>query len=548
MRNPTQVVVFVHIPKCGGSSIFDWISRKYGKTHIAGKLSNVINIEREVSQLRLRNPELDKVIISGHWTWRIHEFLPTRDYEVSYLTMLRHPLERYLSMFHWTNSMNLPIHSFRQYLEDDSHLDGLESFHGGKNLMVTYLGAGDLERAKDVLENQMAAFGLVEDMHPSLAIFAKQLDLDPWDYQATNVSRKSDYVLSPEEEAIVLERNQLDLEFYHWARVLFERRKREVDHSDNGKTSSAHSCVYLEGSSIEEDQFARELLSHGDQLGLVDHIRGELSKAILPNAKINRFALTLVTLYQRQDRHDLSMLWSIVWTAFQGDIALDRLRELIRLQLTQSVDPLGSAYLHLAYYFALEKTCEDHHLTSDHPMVRHAKGVLKRLYSLTLDIGVQDQWRDYYLFQRSGIRQTLILSEAKRNSIMRHVWRLLETNPKSKKPFNIGILGAGGHSSQLETAVKGIRGPHVTSLFDSNPENKTFFGINAQRIETSTPANLHLVLVSSLSYDAQFRSAFREIHGNGIPVFNVYEVTSIESWLECRHSSELQSPLHSEMT
>ena len=218
----TGPLVFVHIPKTGGTSLGDFLRRNVGEEGFAHLWE-----PPEDSELS-RLAECRAVI--GHFHHGLHRRLGV---PCAYATMLRDPVDRVLSHYHYLRHADVPRHE----LARDHGLEAwLEIEPDARNLQVQYLagvfgevGPADLETAKQRLE-RFAVVGLLEHFEASLALMARCFGFGELSYERkrVNPSRPSLDAEQAVTREIVGRHNVLDLELYRFASGLFEQRLQEV--------------------------------------------------------------------------------------------------------------------------------------------------------------------------------------------------------------------------------------------------------------------------------------------------------------------------------
>jgi len=91
-----ETILFLHIPKTGGTSlvqIMEWQYGAYSKSPDADFL--------DLSEWQRFNGKFDKQAAAGHIPYGTHEIF--RDYR--YVTILRHPVDRIISLYHYINQL-----------------------------------------------------------------------------------------------------------------------------------------------------------------------------------------------------------------------------------------------------------------------------------------------------------------------------------------------------------------------------------------------------------------------------------------------------------
>lgn len=87
-----KTIIFLHIPKTGGTSLIDIMEQQYG-TMSRSPDSDFIDMSEWVKF----NEELNCKAVAGHFPYGIHELFA--DYH--YITILRHPVERIVSLYYY---------------------------------------------------------------------------------------------------------------------------------------------------------------------------------------------------------------------------------------------------------------------------------------------------------------------------------------------------------------------------------------------------------------------------------------------------------------
>jgi len=174
----------------------------------------------------------------GHFAFGIHRFLKRR-INFCYLTLLRHPRDRIISLYRHLLYFDVPNPELHQTLVKNEI--GLHEFASTFALPElandqTRRVAGiagpctrrDLEQAKRRLTDDFAFVGLTERFDESVVLLKRQLGwAQPLQYYPANVSRDFEMpIQEPSAEALAAidARNSLDLELYQSAKDAFELR------------------------------------------------------------------------------------------------------------------------------------------------------------------------------------------------------------------------------------------------------------------------------------------------------------------------------------
>jgi len=229
------VDVFIHVPKTGGKSIESLLFSNYNRDKMVPiyrtggqDLSDVFS---QYSDEELLYAEL----IYGHIPHRIHDLI---NRPCSYFTVLRDPVERFLSFYRFVK-YDFDAHPLHQKLQSGEKTieDIIGPNHPESNMMTKLLAGCDtreklfpemLDLAKANLD-KMACFGIQEEFDASCLLLTKKLEWSMPFYQRTNVSSVSkDTVQNTGEitEAIIkkIEKAQyLDIELYGYAKNKFDQ-------------------------------------------------------------------------------------------------------------------------------------------------------------------------------------------------------------------------------------------------------------------------------------------------------------------------------------
>ncbi len=188
--------VYIHIPKCGGSTLRTIISRQIGVKH-------VYYYEPDGQKHMLPSPEValrrafergQVRLVTGHHRFGIHRLLRT---PCSYFSFVRDPIERALSEYFYAYSY--PHHSLRDRILSGALTVGdfLDSFPG--NAQAIQL-AGDTrvpgisweDQACINMRDSLMLTGVSESFDLSVLLLARRLGWRVPLYVPTNVTKLSD--------------------------------------------------------------------------------------------------------------------------------------------------------------------------------------------------------------------------------------------------------------------------------------------------------------------------------------------------------------------
>jgi hypothetical protein len=227
---------FTHIPKTAGTSF------KMGVIYPNVTPERILHFEGIKGLLRDRQKSFD--FLEGHYPYGVHRLVP-RSTPVTYITILREPLDCAISNYYFVKQCDTPYYQHPD-LEDAKHCDlggfydlpkfqnlqtkytaGLLAMNLGRSLPPGLRGRLLLAYAKYNLSNKYHVFGLTERMPEFEHIFAEKMG---WrtvplqeKFQVTQ-GRPKIADLSEATKASVLRGNSLDMQLYVFVEKLFARR------------------------------------------------------------------------------------------------------------------------------------------------------------------------------------------------------------------------------------------------------------------------------------------------------------------------------------
>jgi hypothetical protein len=218
---PKRLVIFLHIPKTGGSTMRGVLDREYGQSHI-------LRVSPDTPTEALHKAGIH--CIYGHCRYGLHQHVRQK---TTYITFLRDPLDRILSMFYYIRSR--PQNKMHDTVKQMSLREFVTTtepriqvpLHNHQTRMISGKKQPDLKTAIDHIKKDFAVVG-VTDMYPeSVFMMRKALGWDDASYKKANVTRKrrKKTDIPPKVKQIVREHNQLDYELYAFAK---ERLRHQI--------------------------------------------------------------------------------------------------------------------------------------------------------------------------------------------------------------------------------------------------------------------------------------------------------------------------------
>lgn len=231
-------VVFIHIPKTGGMTLYSMIRDIYKPSELH-KINPAMESLEKYRHLPQERKEKLKAIY-GHMDYRVRELLPPNS---RYVTLMRNPVERVISHYHYVRrTANDPLRelAMRSSLDDwVARCDLLEMDNGqtrrllGSTESVRFgeCTAEMLERARHNVQQNFALVGITERFDETYGLMSKLFDWPIKHYLPRNVAQqRSSIKETPVRTIRLIEKfNALDMELYEHATRLFAERLGKTD-------------------------------------------------------------------------------------------------------------------------------------------------------------------------------------------------------------------------------------------------------------------------------------------------------------------------------
>lgn len=227
-----KTLIFLHIPKTGGTTLRTIIDRQYkpGEFLIieGARSGNFPRKVKEITEERLKSIK----IMAGHMDVGIHEYL---SFPATYFTLIRDPVDRLVSLYYFIKRKKADRHH-QLLLESnitlkDFVLSGIRNnFNNGQTRVIAGAKYIDteygkcskemLEAAKDNLHKYFSIVGTTERFDETIMLLKKKFNWHlPLYGNNKNVARVRPAIeeLPQETLEIMLELNQLDIELHEYA-------------------------------------------------------------------------------------------------------------------------------------------------------------------------------------------------------------------------------------------------------------------------------------------------------------------------------------------
>jgi len=247
-------LIFMHIPKCGGMSLFSSLAETFG--------SNIVDLydesPRSIGRFRLKMQDQSKMVYCGHFSYGLHDWVGR---DASYVSFVREPVSRLISLYYYCMptlkgkfnpnkgisietmraSLNFPdfFFDFEKCIAGDyspeaffssnsAELDnGMVRRFSGKGLSSDRCNEKDLERAKFVIDNAFSFVGLTERFSESVERIAELFGINLLREKKVNSGDKArqlvgDVSFSDELLSKIREMNKFDILLYEWIEAKFD--------------------------------------------------------------------------------------------------------------------------------------------------------------------------------------------------------------------------------------------------------------------------------------------------------------------------------------
>jgi hypothetical protein len=241
----TRRIIFLHIHKTGGMTIRHFLKRRYRDAsvdirnvpnhgeHTMGPPDRGQNDAFLEKFWALPREQRDAMrVCYGHLSYGLHERLPGPS---TYITLLRDPIDRVLSMHEFQRVKRGLELSLRDYVMNLAHVGDQQTrrLAGGDWARGLPNTDGMLEAAKQHLTDHFAVVGVTELWDETLLVMADTFGWKRLRYDTHNESpgRLRREAVDDEVLEVIRRQNLLDQELYQFARDRFEARLAR-DHPD----------------------------------------------------------------------------------------------------------------------------------------------------------------------------------------------------------------------------------------------------------------------------------------------------------------------------
>lgn len=209
-----NIIIFSHIPKCGGVTMNYILRRHFGLKHIETiqKYQNnkmIFNNDDLLFQIKI-NPFVNSIAGHGFACLDINR-INIKNKNLLFYTMLRNPIDRVFSQYRF---------QVKRYNLSDDFNKWFQEYHISNGIVKHIAGSNNLGLAMDILSNNYQAVGLMEKYDESLLIFKQRLSLQGINlhYKIKNVTNKSerDKEIEYKYKDMVISNNLNDIKLYEF--------------------------------------------------------------------------------------------------------------------------------------------------------------------------------------------------------------------------------------------------------------------------------------------------------------------------------------------
>jgi hypothetical protein len=246
-ERPRPIPLYLHIPKCGGSTItnvlYQQCRSKIRDTHKtrywhrgvyfypAGLFSTSAPLNPDVTTMLTRS---DLTAVAGHFYFGIHRHLMQPSL---YVTVLRNPVSRILSLYDELKAQKRVSTRLEEFVISPP-FQGIDNDQtrriAGFDPSVQEDGSRMLEAAKINLKTHFGVVGLTERIDEALCLMHHVFGWQKYKhYYPRNITlnRTPADSVSPDLKQRIAEQNSLDVQLYHFAGEILDEavRKRGAD-------------------------------------------------------------------------------------------------------------------------------------------------------------------------------------------------------------------------------------------------------------------------------------------------------------------------------
>lgn len=234
----SKKIIFLHIPKAGGTTLHSVIRKNYD----TDKIYTLTGTRQAMIEfMKMPREEINKYdCVQGHMGFGFHKYFED---DIKYITLMRDPLKRVISLYFYI--LRTPQHylfnlltgakmGLKEFVESGATH---ELYDGQTRLLASESGLGitfddkrkldrsDLERAKKHLRDHFALVSTLDQFDEFLIAAQRILGWKDISYEKKNISHKKTETTDIDDHTLrtIGMNNEIDLELYNYAQEFFQK-------------------------------------------------------------------------------------------------------------------------------------------------------------------------------------------------------------------------------------------------------------------------------------------------------------------------------------
>lgn len=246
-----MVVALLHIPKTGGSMLFHLLSKQFPSHQVVVRPDDRDYVARREAGVYVPFDIGDKKLLRAHVDWTLQDYVVQ---QLTYITILRHPIQRTISLFRFVRRQNTHEQRAEALAMDfPTFLDWPRNHHQCHNVMTRWLAGvyndyayhnllqipadapidqflGDSQVMDNVLctakQNlrSLIWFGILERLDQSLDVLNRLMHWHLANPGTINGAEDRQDMVGEDMHQLIIERNRYDMRLYEYANELMDER------------------------------------------------------------------------------------------------------------------------------------------------------------------------------------------------------------------------------------------------------------------------------------------------------------------------------------